>query len=164
MLILHGHDGRVEIQLAAVVGHLLVAGEFEEQVAKGLVGDLAEGHAHELVHGELLSLALFSFEQKSPNLRQVSGGARVGVVAWTAGPECVFVELDAVVGSATEDHATEAAIADGKGCHPVVGRFVVPEFGGAGDGWLVGGGGETCQGNQEEGEEVSHGVVSSGTR
>ena len=160
VFVLHGDDGGVEIEFTAVVGCLFVAGEVEEEVAEGLVGDLAKGDAHELVHGEFLGLSLLAFEEKAADFGEVVGCTGVGVVAWSACPEGVFVELDAVVSGTTEDHGAEATVADGECFHPVAGRFVVPEFGGTGDGWFVGLGGEGQEGNQEEGEGVSHGVVS----
>ena len=47
-------QGGVQIQLAAIVTEILVAGKIEQQVAHGLVGHLLDGLGHHLLADQLI--------------------------------------------------------------------------------------------------------------
>ena len=63
-----------------------MAGELELQVAEGLIGHLAQRHAHELSHGEPVRLALPAVEEQLADGRQMLRRALVAVVVGLAGP------------------------------------------------------------------------------
>ena len=67
--------GRIDVQLAAIVGRLVMPGKLQRKVAERLVGDLTDRHAHEVFRGQLLGLALLALEQQAADLGQVLGGA-----------------------------------------------------------------------------------------
>ena len=49
------------------------------------------------------------------------------VVVRLAGPDGLFVELDALVRDAAEDHGAQAAVAHRQGFHPELGGLAIPE-------------------------------------
>src|SRR5579872_4325930 len=51
----------------------------------------------------------------------------MGVVVGFAGPNGGFVELDALVAGAAEDHGAHAAVSDRQGFHPELGRLLIPK-------------------------------------
>ena len=57
-LVFHRGDPGVEVQPAAVVGGLVLAGKLDPQITARLVGFLPEGKAHELLHAQVLGLLL----------------------------------------------------------------------------------------------------------
>ena len=98
------------------------AGSFDDQVAEGLVGLLADRVAHELLHGEVFGFLLLAGPEQFADFGQRLGGALVGVVVGLAGPDGTLVELDALVRGAAEDHGAHAAVADGQGVGPQIRR------------------------------------------
>ena len=107
--------------------------------------------------GEVLGFLLFSVEEELADFRQEFHRALVGVGVGLAGPDGVFVELDALVGDAAEDHGAEVAVADGQGFAPIGGGLVIPQhplrLGRSGVGGDFGGGWRESQEHAECGEE-----------
>ena len=126
-LVLHAGRGRVEIELAAVVARGTMGGEGERQVAEGLVVLLPQRHAHAVLAGQALGLALLALEEKLPHLGQRVGGAEVLVVLRLAGPQAVFIELEPLDGHAAEDRGAHTAVADHERLLPLLGGPAVPQ-------------------------------------
>ena len=123
----HARDGRVQVQLAAVVGRTLVAGEVQPQVAEGLVGFLSDRIAEELLSDERHGLADLAFEHQPPDLVPMAAGPLTHVIVRPPRPEGVLVELDALVRRPSEDHRPEAPAADRQGFLPGTRRLRIPE-------------------------------------
>ena len=123
----HARDGRVQVQLAAVVGRPLVAGEVQPQVAEGLVGFLSDRIAEELLADERHGLGDLAFEHQPPDLVPMAAGPLTHVIVRPPGPEGVLVELDALVRRPSEDHRPESPAADRQGFLPGTRRLRIPE-------------------------------------
>ena len=118
-------DGLVQVQLAAVVLDPVVALEPQLEVDEGLVGELEERDAHELLLSQGLGLALLALEEEAADLGQVLHGPLVGIVVGLAGPDGVLVDLQSLLGRPAEDHRAQAAVADGQGLVPALRGGVV---------------------------------------
>src|SRR4051812_34217766 len=68
----HARDGRVEVQLAAVVRRTFMAGEVQSQVAEGLVRFLPDWIAEELRPDERYGLVDLVCEHQPPDLVQMT--------------------------------------------------------------------------------------------
>ena len=60
-------EGPPDVQSPLVIGEHLVPGEVDREISEGLIGHLAEGDAHEPVHGQRFRLAGFAGEQELPD-------------------------------------------------------------------------------------------------
>ena len=83
----------------------MLLGEAQENIAERLIV------AHRAVAG-----AFVAFFRVEPTLGAVC-----------AGPQGLFVELDAFLRRAAEDHRAHPPVADGQSLQPVGGGFVIPE-------------------------------------
>ena len=120
-------DRSVEVQLAAVVGRVLVALENEPQVAERLIRLQVARLPHELLVRQVLRLLVAALADELPHLRQVRERLGVDGVVRPAGPERVLVQLDALRRHAAEHHPAQAAVADGQGLDPLLRRLAVEE-------------------------------------
>ena len=54
----YGDSCRIEIELASVVGGGIVARKVQIDITEGLIGQLAQRNAHEVLHSKLFGLSL----------------------------------------------------------------------------------------------------------
>jgi hypothetical protein len=123
------HGGVVEREFAAVVGEIFVTGEVQAQVADGLERHAVgfAGAGEDFFAGEFGGARVVAGEDEAADLgKGVAGGGDV-VVVRAAGPERVFVELQALFADAAEDHRAEAAVAEREGLDPLAGGLRIPE-------------------------------------
>jgi hypothetical protein len=97
---------------------------------------LVDGHGFVEAHGGGFDggfgVFLVAREEEVAGFFDGVGGGGVGGIVGGAGPDGVFVELNAFVVYAAENGAAEAAVAKGKGFEPFACGAVVPESEGAG--------------------------------
>ena len=120
-------DPGVHIQLAPVIGGRGLVGEIEHQIAQALVLLLFDRVAHQIPPEEMMRFDAAAGEKKIPDLGQLRRAAldhgRVG----SARPIGFLVDLEPVGRDVPEIHRRHAAVADGQGVGPLVGRMIVPE-------------------------------------
>ncbi len=121
-----GVNGPFQVESPGIIREFIMPGEMEFEVAKRLVGLLDQGHAHELLHGQLFRLLLPALEQQLPYSVEIAVGAQVGIIVGFARPERLFVELDTLLFGAPEDHRPQPAVPHGQGFGPLLSRPVVP--------------------------------------
>ena len=92
-----GGDAGIEIERSPVRDGIPGGRDVDVEIAERLVGVLTNRLAHELLHGEILGFFLLARPEQFADLGEVAAGAFVGVVVGLAGPDGVFVELDALV-------------------------------------------------------------------
>jgi hypothetical protein len=122
-----GDDGRVEVELEAVVFNLRVrrethGGEVEVEVAEGLIARHALRDGEHVCLRELFRFRDLAGEEEFADAGDGLGG--FGVVAVEAGlavPDGLLIELDALKRRVAEDHGAEAAVADREGVRPLGG-------------------------------------------
>jgi hypothetical protein len=142
------HERRIEIQLAAVLYDVRGVIDADVQVAEHQVRFVVNTlHlAADAVGAHVIGL----FEHQAPYLGKVL--LRRGVVPLPrgAGPQRIFVELEALGGHTTKYHCAQASVADGQGVSPFAGGFVEPQHrlrrGGLRGGALESAGGKHCRG------------------
>ena len=120
-------DGGIEIEAPAIAERGRQAVKIEKDVAGGAIGHFGDRFGH---HGSIDQvgrfLELFVVDQ-GPDPGQVIGATGIVGVVGRSGPQGVFVELQAFLGDAAENHGAQAAIADGQGFDPRTRRLGVPQ-------------------------------------
>ena len=120
-------DGRVEVQVAAIIGHGVHFGEAQHQITDGLIRHLAARFRDHLLVHELVGLAILAFEHQPPRLGQCRQRLRVVLVVRAAAPKRVFIKLETLVVDAAENHRAEPAAADGERFSPDLRGPAIPE-------------------------------------
>ena len=120
-------QGAVQVQLAAVLADIFVAGKVENQVTHGLIGHLLDGLGHHLLADEPVSGLILSGEDHPPGLGQRRQGVGIVGVVRSPGVEGVFIELQAFLEQAAEDHCAQPPVTHGQGFGPFLCGAGVPE-------------------------------------
>ena len=100
----------IEIKLPPISLDLLVSGKLQLQIDKRLVRELVDRHAHELMRGQALGLALLPLEQQAADLGQVLHGSLVGVIMRLASPHAILVDLQSLLGRGAKHHGPHPAV------------------------------------------------------
>jgi len=100
--ICHTCDGRVEIEFTTIIGRILVAGEFEVQIAERLIRLLPNGIAQERLARQLLRICGLAVEDELPDLSQMCAGSLANVIVRLTRPQRVFVELNPLLGNSAK--------------------------------------------------------------
>ena len=139
MAIADSGDAGSEIQFAAVVRNLIMAGKLDKKVAGGLVGigsSTGPFAQNSMVHlatkqvvGGVGGFDDFSIEKQFANLRQVMGDFRVvAILELSLPPEPRMVERDPLTPNGAKHHRADMAVANGKSCIPLLCRLLIPQF------------------------------------
>ena len=120
-------DGRVKIEFALVIGIHGLVGKFKVKISERLIGHLSERDTHKMLHGQIMGLLLFAIKKQLPDIIEIINRSGVFISMGFTLPEGFFVELDTFVGHSSENHGTEATVADGKGFVPGFGRLIVEQ-------------------------------------
>ena len=117
----------VDIELAFVIGHIVMAGKFDVYIAERLIAFLSKGIAHELLHGESFRFALFTVEKKLSDFIEILVCIRIAVICWLSGPERIFIELQSFPSGTAVNHCPKPAVSNRQGFYPFFCGLVIPE-------------------------------------
>ncbi len=121
-------DGRIQIQFAAVIGHLGmgIVGKAQLEQAERLIGGQTLRGGNDGPFGERLGFVRHPCEQQAAHFGQILPCFGIIPVALFAGPDGVLVQLDLVAPHASEHHAAQASVADGERLIPIGRCLAIP--------------------------------------
>ena len=93
----------------------------------GLIGHLTDRTGHHFLADEPRRLAILALEHQTACFGKRFERLRVHWIVRSAGPECVFVQLQPLAIDATEHHRAEPPVADREGVCPPCGGLTIPE-------------------------------------